>query len=101
VAWKDPKAFTTDLKTIYRAATQEEAETNLLELVEKWSSKYAIAVRSWENNWDDLATFFHYPTEIRRLIYTTNTIEGCHRHLRKVTKNKAAFPTPEAVRKLR
>jgi putative transposase len=100
VAWKDQKAFTTDLKTIYRAATQEEAETNLLKLAEKWGAKYAIAVRSWENHWEDLATFFHYPTEIRRLIYTTNTIEGYHRQLRKVTKNKAAFPTPEAVRKL-
>jgi putative transposase len=100
VAWKDQKAFTTDLKSIYRAATQEDAETNLLRLAEKWSSKYAIAVRSWENNWEDLATFFYYPAEIRRLIYTTNTIEGYHRQLRKVSKNKAAFPTPDAVRKL-
>jgi transposase-like protein len=100
VAWKDQKAFTSDLKTIYRAATREEAEMNLLKLAEKWGGKYAIAVRSWENNWDDLAIFFHYPTEIRRLIYTTNTIEGYHRQLRRVTKNKAAFPTSEAVRKL-
>jgi putative transposase len=100
VAWKDQKAFTTDLKTIYRAATQEEAEMNLLKLAEKWSSKYAIAVRSWENNWEDLAIFFHYPAEILRLIYTTNIIEGYHRQLRKVTKNKASFPTTEAVRKL-
>jgi putative transposase len=97
VAWRDHKAFISDLKTIYRATTQEEAETNLLRLAEKWSSKYAIAVRSWENNWEDLATFFHYPTEIRRLIYTTNLIEGYHRQLRKVMKNKATFPTPEAA----
>lgn len=59
VAWKDQKAFTADLKTIYRAATQEEAETNLLELAKEWGGKYAIAVRSWENNWEDLATFFN------------------------------------------
>ena len=59
-----------------------------------------MAVRSWENNWEDLAVFFDYPAEIRRLIYTTNTIEGYHRQLRKVTKNKATFPTPEATRKL-
>jgi len=100
IASKDHKAFTADLKTVYRAVTREEAETNLLKLAEKWGDKYAIAVRSWENNWEDLVTFFDYPAEIRRLIYTTNVIEGYHRQLRKVTKNKAAFPTPEAVRKL-
>ncbi len=66
----------------------------------KWSDKYAIAVRSWENNWDELSTFFDFPAEIRRLIYTTNTIEGYNRQLRKVTKNKASFPSPQAVRKL-
>jgi transposase-like protein len=99
VAWKDHKAFISDLKTIYRAPTQEEAETNLLQLAEKWGNRYAIAVRSWENHWEDLSTFFHYPTEIRRLVYTTNTIEGSHRQLRKVTKNKASFPTPEAAPK--
>jgi transposase-like protein len=62
--------------------------------------KYTIAIKSWENNWDDLATFFSYPTEIRRLIYTTNAIEGYNRGLRKVLKTKSSFPTPEAARKL-
>jgi len=100
VPWKDRKAFVADLKRIYRAATREEAEMNLLQLGEKWSSKYAIAVRSWENNWEELATFFAYSTEIRRLIYTTNSVEAYNRQLRKVTKNKATFPTPEAARKL-
>ncbi len=100
VAWKDRKEFTSDLKTIYQAATREEAETNLLKLGEKWGDQYAIAVKSWENNWEDLTTMFAYPAEIRRLIYTTNTIEGYHRQLRKVAKNKATFPTAEAVRKL-
>jgi len=59
-----------------------------------------VAVRSWENNWDDLATFFDYPAEIRRMIYTTNTVEGYNRQLRKVTKSRSSFPTAEAVRKL-
>ena len=100
VAWKDRKEFIADLKTVYQAATREEAETKLLELAETWGNKYPLAVKSWENNWEDLATYFNYPAQIRRLIYTTNTIEGYYRQLRKVTKNKASFPTPEAVRKL-
>jgi len=100
VASKDRKAFVKDLKTIYKAPNRETAENNLLRLDEQWSDKYAIAVRSWENNWDELSTFFDYPAEIRRLIYTTNSIEGYNRQLRKVTKTKASFPTPEAVRKL-
>jgi transposase-like protein len=100
VTWKDRKAFVADLKTIYKAATQEEAEANLLKLEEKWVGKYGAAVRSWQNNWSDLATFFEFPQEIRRLIYTTNTVEGYHRQLRKVTKTKGVFPTEQSVRKL-
>jgi len=100
VPWKDRKAFTADLKTVYRAATREEAEANLVRLGETWGGRYAIAVRSWEQNWGTLSTFFDYPQEIRRLIYTTNTVEGYNRQLRKVLKTKAAFPTPEAARKL-
>ena len=100
VVWKDRKAFVADLKTIYQAATREEAEANLQKLEQTWKSKYAAAVRSWQNNWDDLSTFFEFPKEIRRLIYTTNTVEGYHRQLRKVTKNKGSFPTEQAVRKL-
>jgi len=100
VTWKDRKAFVADLKTIYKAATQEEAEANLIKLEEKWGSKYGAAVRSWQNNWSDLATFFEFPKEIRRLIYTTNTVEGYHRQLRKVTKTKGVFPTEQSVRKL-
>lgn len=100
VSWKDQKAFIQDLKMVYQAPNREAAETNLLHLGERWSDKYAIAVRSWENNWDELSTFFDFPAEIRRLIYTTNTIEGYNRQLRKVTKNKASFPSPQAVRKL-
>jgi transposase-like protein len=100
VTWKDRKAFAADLKTIYQAATREEAETNLLKLEETWGDKYGAAVRSWQNNWEELATFFEFPKEIRRLIYTTNTVEGYHRQLRKVIKNKSSFPTPQAARKL-
>lgn len=100
VTWADRKAFAADLKGIYQAATREEGELKLLELSEKWGDKYAMAVRSWENNWQDLATFFDYTPAIRRLIYTTNPIEGYNRQLRKVTKTKAVFPSYEAVRKL-
>lgn len=100
ISWKDRKAFTADLKTVYQAPTREAAEANLEKLDEKWQKKYAMAVRSWKNHWDDLATFFAYPAEIRRLIYTTNTVEGYNRQLRKVIKSKGGFPNPEAARKL-
>lgn len=100
VVWKDRKAFAADLKAIYRAPTRELAETHLLQLAEKWGDKYAIAVRSWETHWDELATMFDYTPEIRRLIYTTNILEGYNRQLRKVTKNRGALPSPEAMRKL-
>ena len=100
VVWKDRKTFMADLKKIYQAATREEAEANLLKLEETWGGKYGATVRSWQNNWENLATFFEFPQEIRRLIYTTNTVEGYHRQLRKVIKNKGSFPTEQSVRKL-
>jgi transposase-like protein len=100
VVWKDRKAFAADLKAIYRAPTRELAETQLLQLAEKWGDKYAIAIRSWETHWEELATMFDYTPEIRRLIYTTNIIEAYNRQLRKVTKNRGALPSPEAIRKL-
>lgn len=100
VVWKDRKAFIADLKTVYQAATREEAEANLITLEETWKDKYAAAVRSWQNNWEELATFFEFGKHIRRLIYTTNTVEGYHRQVRKVIKNKSSFPTPQAARKL-
>lgn len=100
IAWRDRKAFMNDLKQVYQAPTRESAEAHLHQLSETWSDKYTIAIRSWQNNWEDLATFFEYPAEIRRLIYTTNALEGYHRQLRKVTKSKSVFPTPESARKL-
>lgn len=100
VTWKDKKAFMADLKTVYQASTREEAEANLLKLENAWGQKYAAAIRSWQNNWEELATFFEFPKEIRRLIYTTNTVEGYHRQVRKVIKNKPMFPTEQSARKL-
>jgi putative transposase len=100
VSWKDRKAFVADLKTIYQAPTREAGEERLLELGERWGGQYAMAVRCWERNWEDLATMYVYGAEIRRLIYTTNTVEGYNRQVRKVTKTKGAFPGDDAARKL-
>jgi putative transposase len=100
VVWKDQDQFVRDLKAVYQAATREQAETALLTLGEKWGSKYAVAVRSWENHWDDLSAYFEFPAETRRLIYTNNAIESSNRQLRKVTKNKGVFPTDDSIRKL-
>jgi len=100
VTWKDQKAFMADLRPVYQAATRDEAETALLRLDEKWGGKYAMAIKSWQTHWEDLATFFQFTPDIRRLIYTNNNVESYNRQVRKVTKNKAAFPTPESVRKL-
>lgn len=97
---KDQKAFIRDLKRVYKAPTRAEAEVSLLRLGETWGDKYAIAVRSWENNWEELAAFFAYPAEIRRAIYTTNSIEGYNRQLRKVVKTKGCFPSPDSAGKL-
>ena len=100
VTWKDQKAFMADLRPVYQAATRDEAELALMALDEKWSGKYAMAVKSWQTHWEELATCFQFTPELRRLIYTNNNVESYHRQLRKVTKNKAVFPTPEAVCKL-
>ncbi len=100
VVYKDQDAFLRDLKAIYKAPARDQAETALLKLSETWSDKYAVAVRSWENNWAELSSFFNFPPEIRRLIYTNNGIESYNRQLRNVAKNKAVFPTDESIRKL-
>jgi transposase-like protein len=100
VSHQDRKAFGGDLKTVYQATNRETAETNLLKLGEQWGNKYASAVRSWKNNWEELSTFIDHPAETRRLIHSTNTIEGYTRQLRKVIKNKASFPTVQSVRKM-
>ncbi len=100
VASKNQKEFMKDLKTVYQADTIEEAEINLDHLEEKWGKKYPIVIKSWRSNWPKLSCYFKYTKEIRKLIYTTNTIEGFHRQVRKVTKNKTAFTTDMALLKL-
>ena len=100
VASKDQKAFLADLKLVYRASTKDLAEQELDVLDQKWGKKYPLVVKSWRNNWPKLSTYFKYDPAIRRLIYTTNAIEGFHRQVRKVTKTKGAFPSDMALLKL-
>jgi putative transposase len=100
VVYKDQDDFMRDLKAVYQAPTLQVAEQALLALSEKWADKYGIAVKAWHNNWPELATFFEFPFEIRRLIYTNNAIESYNRQLRKVTKNKGVFPSEDAICKL-
>jgi transposase-like protein len=100
VASKNQKEFIADLKTVYQADTKDLAEHNLLKLDEKWGSKYPMVIKSWQQNWDNLSTFFKYSAEVRRLIYTTNPIEGFHRQVRKYTKTKGAFTSDNALFKL-
>lgn len=100
VASKDVKSVIADVKLIYRAASKELAEEHLDALEKKWGAKYPIIIKSWRNNWHKLSTFFKYAADIRRLIYTTNTIEGFHRQIRKVTKTKGAFTNDMALLKL-
>jgi len=100
VSYKDLKKITSELKPIYKAPTEQAALEELDQFEQTWGSKYPLMVRSWRNNWDEIATFFKYPPEIRKLIYTTNVIESYHRQLRKVTKGKAMFPTDDALLKM-
>ena len=95
VSSKDMKEFTKDLKTIYKAISLDQAETNLLQFEEKWGKKYQAAVKSWRDNWEELTTYFKYPEEVRKLIYTTNAIENFNRQLRKYTKTKSSYPTDD------
>jgi putative transposase len=100
VASKDQKEFMKDLKRVYQADTKDLAETALLELAEKWEKKYPVVIQSWNNNWEKLSTYFQYTAPIRKLIYTTNAVEGYHRQIRKVTKTKGAFTSDTALKKL-
>lgn len=100
VSYKDLKAVCHDLKQIYTAVNEEEALEALEDFGKNWNSKYPMIQRSWEAHWDDLNEFFAYPEEIRRVIYTTNAIESLNASLRKVTKNRAAFPDDEAIMKI-
>jgi len=100
VSYKDRKKLTADLKPIYTAPSEDAAFAALDEFETIWGTKYPLVVQSWRRNWGEIATFFKYPPEIRKLIYTTNMIESYHRQLRKVTKGKAVFPSDEALLKM-
>ena len=99
VVWKDKKEFTTGLKDVYAAPTRQAALAGLDTLADKWNGKYAYAIKSWRENWDELTVFFDYPVEIRQIIYTTNLIENLNGKIRKYTKNKLSFPNDDAVMK--
>lgn len=100
VASKDQKEFMRDLKRVYRADTKDLAGMELETLADKWEAKYPIVIASWQNNWEKLTTYFQYTAPIRKLIYTTNAVEGYHRQIRKVTKTKGAFTSDMALLKL-
>jgi transposase-like protein len=100
VSYKDIKPFTTALKPIYKAPTEENALAALDDFEAKWGGKYPLAVKSWRVNWNELSTMFKYPPEIRKLIYTTNAIENFNRQLRKITKTKSAFVSDDALMKI-
>jgi len=100
VASKDQKAFMKDLKLVYRAVSKDLAEQKLDELESSWGKKYPIVIKSWRSNWERLSQYFKYPEDIRRIIYTTNVVEGFHRQVRKITKTKGAFTSETALLKL-
>ena len=100
VSYKDIKALMADLKLVYQAVTEEEALENLRRFKEKWGKTYPSCVKSWEDNWEILSTFYAYPAEIRKIIYTTNIIEGLNRQFRQITKNKPSFTNDDSLRKM-
>ncbi len=100
VSWKLRKEVAAGLRTIYTAATAEEAEQRLEEFAQEWEVDYPSIVKSWRSNWSRIIPFFDYPPEIRRVIYTTNAIESVNMSLRKITKNRGSFPSDEALLKL-
>jgi putative transposase len=99
-SYKDLKAVCADLKTIYRAPSEEAGRAALEQFGEKWQSKYPLIYKSWDTNWPDLCEFFKYPQEIRRVIYTTNAIELLNYQLRKVTRNRSVLVSDEAIYKI-
>jgi putative transposase len=100
VSYKDVKKITAALKPIYTAPSEESALEELDQFEATWGDKYPLSINSWRKNWTEIATFFKYPPEIRKIIYTTNIIESYHRQLRKVTKGKSTFPTDDALLKM-
>lgn len=100
VSWKQRKEVAADLKTIYQAATAEQAEINLTAFEAKWDKSHPSIGQSWRRNWERITPFFAYPSDIRKVIYTTNAIESLNMSLRKVTKNRGSFPNDAAMFKL-
>jgi putative transposase len=100
VVWKDKKAIATALKEIYNAPDAELASGKLQQFEQQWSAKYPYIAKSWKANWNNLSTFFEFPMEIRKIIYTTNIMENINRNIRKYTKTKSVLPTDQAVEKV-
>lgn len=100
IPYKDSREFMIDLRKVYQADDKKQAEFHLHRLEEQWAKKYPVIINSWKSNWESLSQYFKYPIDIRRMIYTTNTIEGYHRQLRKVTKTKGAFASEMALLKI-
>ena len=100
VSYKDLKALMADLKAVYGAVDEQAAQAALEVFSDHWDRKYPKISQSWRDNWGNLSTYFKYPQEVRRLIYTTNAIEGFNRQLRKVTKSKSVFPTDDSLFKM-
>ena len=100
VNWKERKSVATDLKAVYRAATERQAEQELKEFTGKWGEKYQAIGKLWKDNWDRVTPFFEFPEDVRRVIYTTNAVESLHMSLRKIIKTRGSFPSEEAALKL-
>ena len=99
IASKDKKSFMKDLKEVYKAPTEEFALAQLDKLKETWGNSYGMVIDSWYNNWNNLSTFFDFSPRIRKMIYTTNALEGFNRQVRKYTKSRTIFPTDESLNK--
>jgi putative transposase len=100
VTWKDRREVVGDLKPIYKAVTADEAERQLSGFEEKWKQKYPAISRLWREHWERVIPFFAFPSEVRKIVYTTNAVESLHMSLRKIIKTRGSFPTEEAAFKL-
>jgi len=100
VSYKDIKRFASDFKAVYKAPNEELALVELESLKDKWGKKYPYAISNWESNWDVVSPYFRFTDDIRRIMYTTNIIEGLNRQFRKVTKTKSSFTNDTSLEKM-
>ena len=100
INYNDLKKFSTDFKAVYNAPTESAALSELDAVKERWGKKYPYAISNWENHWEDVSSFFQFSDDIRRIMYTTNIIEGVNRQYRKVTKTKSVFPSDASLEKM-